>query len=79
VGGEAARVQWRLFGPTPAELSEFRVAIDDGDQCWRSTKVAFCDQRDSRWRVGVRPVVVTLAAASLGGVGGCGGEGLVFA
>ena len=47
--------------------------------CWRSTKVAFCDQRKSRSRGGVRPAWVTLAASAFGGVCGGGGEGLVLA
>ena len=49
------------------------------EQCWRSTKVAFCDQRKSRSRGGVRPAWVTLAASAFGGVCGGGGEGLVLA
>jgi hypothetical protein len=60
-----------------ALLSEVWEA--DGQLCWRSAKVAFCDQRKSRSQERVRPELVTLAAALLGGVGGGGGEGLVFA
>ena len=48
-------------------------------QCWRSAKVAFCDQRKSRSRGRVRPERATLAAAAFGGVGRGGGEGLVLA
>lgn len=47
--------------------------------CWRSAKTGFQDQRKLGSRGGVFLGVVRLAAAPFGGVGRCGGEGLVFA
>jgi transposase InsO family protein len=48
-------------------------------RCWRSAKTGFQDQRKLGSRGGVFLRVVRLAAAPFCGVGGGGGEGLVFA
>ena len=53
--------------------------IPPGASCWRSAKTGFQDQRKLGSRGGVFLGVVRLAAVPFGGVGRCGGEGLVFA
>lgn len=51
----------------------------EGEECWRSAKTGFQDQRKLGSRGEVFLGVVRLAAPPFGGVGGGGGEGLVFA
>ena len=76
LGSAAGNAGWsRLRRNGPDDVASARKILN----CWRSAKVAFCDQRKSRSQERVRPELVTLAAALLGGVGGGGGEGLVFA
>jgi hypothetical protein len=64
------RRRWHPAGPDRAEAEAL---------CWRSTKVAFCDQRDSRWWGRGSSRRPTLAAACRGGVGGRRRECLVLA
>ena len=80
-GAAAAALAWLRDDMIIGELVEqtWQFVLEVHDSCWRSTKVAFCDQRKSRSRGGVRPAWVTLAASAFGGVCGGGGEGLVLA